>query len=126
MENTMTISFQSPFKSPNTRPLNPGFCNVPINLPDAARDILDAQRGDESRNAFLLRLLIEGLKAKKAEASADFESVLKSYGRPVASFGLLLIVLSQVAFGSQLDIRRTSTSVRVQTVRTVRGREVEV
>ena len=65
------------YKSVNTKPLRDGFCNVPVNCPEAFRDELDKIKSkSESRNLFILRNIIQGVKAFDPVKAEHLERIL--------------------------------------------------
>jgi hypothetical protein len=100
---------RSLFKSPNTKPLRDGMCNVPLNCPEDSRSFFDAEKlPNESRNAFLLRMVVAGMKSINPLKGLQLEHILEAHR--VAQYCALAFVMFIVS----LDFKREdSRTVRV-------------
>lgn len=89
------------FKSITTKALPEGTCNVPVNMPEKMREEIDRvmgetsniqhstfniQFGKPSRNAFLLAVIVSGIRSASAAAAEKLETILKAAGRPVLNW----------------------------------------
>ncbi len=84
----LTESKRSFLKSATTRPLPEGTCNMPVNVPEAVREEIDALRlrsgsGNGSRNTFLVSALVVGIRRFCGPTARRIEGVLQQCGRPM-------------------------------------------